>query len=335
MPFEDFPKDLIPRVKRIELWINNIEQSLLLDTPPSTQELPPKRYNTRKRSNEAQRPLASPEKKRKPGKRKALRAINGNMGRDANARRSPNKSPEREPQNRLPLDMDRERQLQYGGSQATRSRQKATANPFENVPELPMRPADNSVGDPSSASSDTWPEREESASADTASRKTDVSRSSKARAKSPVKDTKDWHMAERPAERMLLDGKKAEEAGGFLALYEILRKANDGHGVIPLSLKVSSPLHRSSTVTEICKKGPIQAYTHKYDWPDTRCYTKNKATDHDSRIFETVLRIHKAAQDCDMKNRNEADWNAKVHGALLELVTDDPRYGGSVGCENV
>ena len=55
----------------------------------------------------------------------------------------------------------------------------------------------------------------------------------------------------------------------------------------------------------------------------------------DLEVIKTVFKIHEAAWECDIKNSNESDWNTQVHGALLNLVADNKKYGGSVACRDM
>ena len=146
MHLDNFPKNVGPQSRRIELWIDNIERSPSLNSPQSPIPIPPRRYNTRKRGNQAADTSEPPTKRRDTGKRRALAATSGNMGLNERAAKGSKGSPERQTRRTAALDTERGRQNNHGRPSKNESPPK-TGDPTKKAQKIPLRPADVSDSD--------------------------------------------------------------------------------------------------------------------------------------------------------------------------------------------
>lgn len=79
----------------------------------------------------------------------------------------------------------------------------------------------------------------------------------------------------------------------------------------------------------------VEGHVDKDDKPFPGCYIKNPDRMYNEYVWHEIVKIHNAASRCEMEGSNEATWNRKVHGPLLEIVVNDPKYGGAISCHDV
>lgn len=230
---------------------------------------------------------------------------------------SPSKRQARQQTNGGVQDLDNE---QVQATPRPRGRPRRLPNPADGADLFPLQPPNGAIsgGDDPSDDGMSSGEAVEIETVEGSEARTIDSKSSRSRAKSPVKTKAEMLFARVPTEFGRLDGKSAREAGGFLTTYTELRDIMTGMAVIPASLQ------------EVVEK-----YVDKDDWPQANCYAGLKSTRYDEEIWRRVLEVHKKALDCELGAVYEVKWNSDVHGPLLDLVVGKPLYEGAVANNNV
>ena len=88
-------------------------------------------------------------------------------------------------------------------------------------------------------------------------------------------------------------------------------------------------------LTAWSSKSFVEQNLHKSDWPPMQAYTSSNYTNYDRRVGEEVLRIYQSAEKCEKERFSEVVWNSKVHEPLYTLVTEHPKYKGTMGSMNM
>jgi len=79
----------------------------------------------------------------------------------------------------------------------------------------------------------------------------------------------------------------------------------------------------------------VEKYVHEADKPIESCYTTFTDPKYDNQLWERVVAIYKEACRCVTEGSNEGEWNDHVHGPLLTLVSEHPKYRGAISKYNV